>query len=106
MTLRCTVPREVLSAIFHYAQEMDLFRELPAGQSTCKGKMSKVAVLYSSTPQDLGPPPAEEGDSVQQDEPSRHTDVLRVRRRGHCHQRNLVGIRGNTQWGGLRHSGQ
>ena len=51
-------PREVLSAIFDYAQEMDLFKELPAGSQVVRARCEGSGPPLD-TPQDLGPPPAE-----------------------------------------------
>ena len=51
-------PREVLSTIFDYAQEMDLFKELPAGSQLVRARCEGCGPPLE-TPQDLGPPPAE-----------------------------------------------
>ena len=51
-------PREVLSTIFDYAQEMDLFKELPAGIQLVRARWEGNGPPLD-TPQDLGPPPAE-----------------------------------------------
>ena len=51
-------PKEVLSTIFNYALEMDLFKGVPAGRqlvrARCEGNGPPL-----ETPQDLGPPPAD-----------------------------------------------
>lgn len=51
-------PREVLSTIFDYAQEMGLFKELPAGLRLVRARYEGNGPPLK-TPQDLGPPPAE-----------------------------------------------
>ena len=51
-------PREVLSTIFDYAQEMGLFKELPAGRQLVRARFEGNGPPLE-TPQDLGSPPAE-----------------------------------------------
>ena len=50
-------PREVLSTIFDYAQEMGLFKELAAGRQLVRARFEGNGPPLES-PQDLGPPPA------------------------------------------------
>ena len=51
-------PGEVLSTIFDYAQDMGLFKELPAGSQLVRARREGNGPPHE-TPQDLGPPPAE-----------------------------------------------
>ena len=51
-------PREVLSTIFEYAQEMDLFKDLPACIQLIRARWEGNGPPLEA-PQDLGPPPAE-----------------------------------------------
>ena len=51
-------PAEVLSTIFDYAQQMDLFKVLPAGSQMLRARWEGNGPPLE-TPEDLGPPPAE-----------------------------------------------
>lgn len=51
-------PREVLSTIFGYAQEMGLFKKLPAGHQLVRARFEGSGPPLE-TPRGLGPPPAE-----------------------------------------------
>ena len=51
-------PGQVLSTIFDYAQEMGLFKDLPAGSRLVRARFEGNGPPLG-TPQDLGPPPAE-----------------------------------------------
>ena len=51
-------PGQVLSTIFDYAQEMGLFKDLPAGSRLVRARFEGKGPPIE-TPQDLGPPPAE-----------------------------------------------
>ena len=51
-------PREVLSTIFDYAQEMGLLKELPAGNKLVRARWESNGPPLE-TPHDLGPPPPE-----------------------------------------------
>ena len=51
-------PKEVLSTIFDYAQEMNLFKELPAGSQLVRARREGNGPPLKA-PHELGPPPAE-----------------------------------------------
>ena len=51
-------PREVLSQVFDYAQQMGLIKSLPAGTQLARARWEGKESLYE-TPEELGPPPEE-----------------------------------------------